>query len=191
VSVPTEAKRKFSAVTLVALPLLVAGVVLAMILSGLSTHQSFTVQQLQNRERSLTNEVESLNRDLEDLRSSAEIAQRASEAGMVVPLQPGIVANNGTGGVEEQRPSDPSKTQKVMDVNGAPTTAGRASSDRAATSELGGNLTTVPGGNVLGRGTTQPSAAQPDAAQPGAAQPAAPGQRANLAPYAPNVAPAR
>ncbi len=193
VTVASETRRKFSTVTLIALPLLVAGVVLAMFLSGLSTNQSFTVQQLQNRERNLSNEVESLNRDLEDLRSSAEIAQRGSEAGMVVPLQPGIIANDGNGGVNEQRPADPGKVQKVMDVNGAPVQAGRASSDRSATRDLGGNLTTVPGGNVLGRGTAQPGT-QPGApaanqpANPQDAQPAAPApQRSNLAPYQPNV----
>lgn len=173
VGVPTAAKRRFSTVSAVAIPLLVAGIVLAMVLSGASTNQSFTIQQLQTRERALSNEVESLNRDLEDARSSAEIAQRASAAGMVVPGEPGILAVDEAGAVTEQRPADPEASTRVVDVNGTAPGSGRASSDREATSEIGDRLTTVPGGNVLGRDR--------------AAQPAAPNSQGNLAPYAPNV----
>ena len=148
--------------------LLVIGVTIAMLLSGLSTAQTFTIQQLQSQERQLTNEVESLNRNLEDLRSSAEVTQRATEKGMVVASQPGIVAMLDDGRIEHRRDFNPESVAKLVDVNGAPTRANRASSDEKATAELGDNLAQVPGGNVVGEA---PAAAE----------------LANLAPYQPNV----
>ena len=62
-----SAPSRFSAVSAIALPLLVIGIAAAMLLSGVATTQTFTIQNLQSRERELANEVESLNRDLEDL----------------------------------------------------------------------------------------------------------------------------
>ena len=170
--VGTAVKRRFSTVTAVAIPLLLAGVVLAMVLSGMATHQSFTIQQLQSRERGLHNEVESLNRDLEDVRSSASVAKRAGEAGMVVPGEPGIVAVNGAGEAAEQRPADPEAATKVVDVNDTGAAgARRPSSDKNATSEVGENLTPVPGGSQIGRDAGQQTSQQ----------------TSQLAPYAPNV----
>ena len=148
--------------------LLVIGVTIAMLLSGLSTAQTFTIQQLQSQERQLRNEVESLNRNLEDLRSSAEVTQRAAEKGMLVAGQPGIVAMLDDGRIEHRRDFNPESVAKLVDVNGAPTRADRASSDEKATAELGDNLAQVPGGNVVGEA------------------PAVEGL-ANLAPYQPNV----
>ncbi|SDR87336.1 hypothetical protein [Corynebacterium timonense] len=196
VSVPENTKKRFSSVTIVAVPLLVAGVVFAMMLSGMSTNQSFTIQQLQSRERALKAEVESLNRDLGDVRSTGQIAQRAAEAGMVVPGHPGILVVDEVGEVHEQRAADPETTSTIIDVNGAPTRANGATSDRNATDELGDSLTSVPGGNVLGRngarGTSAPENTTPeDVPAPAERAPInpAPAERApiNLAPYAPNA----
>lgn len=150
VAAPVQAKSRFSAVSGLIVALIVVGIAIAMVLSGLSTTQTFTIQRLQSQERQLENEVESLNRDLEDLRSSAEIAQRAADAGMLVATQPGIVEVAPDGHIEERRPFNPESVAPVMDVNGAPTRADRATSDRGATQELGDSLTQLPGGNVLG-----------------------------------------
>lgn len=167
IATPAKQKTALGKVGGVAVTLLVIGVAVAMILSGLSTAQTFTVQQLQSQERALENEVESLSRDLEDLRSSAELAQRAAEANMVVAKQPGIVEVNADGRVEERREFNPESVAPVMDVNGQPTRAGRATSDQRATDELGDNLTQLPGGNMM----SPPAASRTD----------------NLAPYQPNV----
>lgn len=153
----------------VAVVLLIVGVAVAMLLSGLSTTQTFTIQQLQSQERTLKNEVESLNRDLEDLRSTAEISQHAAESGMLVASEPGVVDVAADGRVEHRREFNPESVSPVRDVNGAPTRATRASSDQRATSELGDSLTQLPGGNVLG--------------QPGNAAPSIDA----LLPYQPNV----
>ena len=168
--VPTAVKEKsaFGKVGGLAVALLVIGVTIAMVLSGLSTAQTFTIQRLQSQERMLENEVESLSRNLEDLRSSAEVAQRAMDAGMVVASQPGIVEVMGDGHVEHRRDFNPESVVKLVDVNGAPPRANRATSDEQATAELGDSLTQVPGGNVVGEA------------------PAVSGL-VNLAPYQPNV----
>lgn len=135
----TEVKRRFSSVSIIALPLLVIGVAGAMILSGLSTQQTFTIQQLQATDNQLSNQVETLNRDLENLQSSAEIARKASEAGMVVPTNPGIVEVQNDGTVTESRPADPA-TQSIIDVNGAPVRPGQASSDPKQTDQVSQSL---------------------------------------------------
>ncbi|WP_018297087.1 hypothetical protein [Corynebacterium lubricantis] len=162
----TEVKRRFTSVSIIGLPLLAIGVALAMIFSGLSTQQTFTIQQLQATETSLSNEVETLNRDLENLQSSAEIARRASDAGMVVPVSPGIVEVGNDGAVTESRPADP-ETQSIIDVNGAPVRPGRASSDPNQTDEVSRSLEARP--------NNEPAPA-----------PQAP-QAPAVAPYSPNV----
>ena len=86
----TDAPHRFSKLSSIGVPLLIAGVLAAMGLSGLATSQSFSIQELQKQERNLAAEVETLNRDLEQRRSSAELAQRASEQGMLVASQPGL-----------------------------------------------------------------------------------------------------
>lgn len=164
---PAVVKKQLSLTFTVTVVLLIIGVVAAMGLSALSTTQTFTIQRLQSQERELTNRVESLTRDLEDRRSSAEIAQRAGDAGLLVPSAPGIVAVHEDGSVHEQRPFDPNETVGVVDVNESHARSGRASSDQHATREIGDSLTQLPGNNVLG------SASRLD----------------NVAPYAPNVPP--
>lgn len=171
-----EVKRTFSTMSVIAVPLLILGVLIAMFLSGVSTSQSFTIQELQARERALSNEVETLNRDAENVKSSAEIARKAADAGMVVSHVPGILSVGADGAVEETRPFNPDATQKMTDVTSADGQRGtedRATSDRDATARVGDSLTSVPGGNVLGQNTPP----VPEAAPPAS----------NLAPYAPRV----
>ena len=141
----TKARSKFSSLSQIALPLLVIGIAAAMILSGIATTQTFAIQKLQAKEQQLANEVESLNRDLEDRRSSAALAQRADSMGMVLAGEPGVVAVNEEGHAEEQRPYNPESASKLVDVNGEGRPASRASSDDRATKELEDALTQRPG----------------------------------------------
>lgn len=140
-----KARSKFSSLSQIALPLLFVGIAVAMILSGIATSQTFTIQELQSEEQQLTNEVETLNRDLEDRRSSAELAQRADSAGMVLAGEPGVVAVDEAGHAEEQRPFNPESATKIVDVNGEGVANSRASSDDRATKELEDLLTQRPG----------------------------------------------
>ncbi|WP_141764932.1 hypothetical protein [Corynebacterium sp. HMSC034A01] len=141
----TKVRSKFSSLSQIALPLLVVGIAVAMILSGIATTQTFAIQKLQAKEQELANEVESLNRDLEDRRSSAALAQRADSMGMVLAGEPGVVAVNDEGHAEEQRPYNPESASKLVDVNGEGRPASRASSDDRATKELEDALTQRPG----------------------------------------------
>lgn len=141
----TKARSKFSSLSQIALPLLVIGIAAAMILSGIATTQTFAIQKLQAKEQQLANEVESLNRDLEDRRSAAALAQRADSMGMVLAGEPGVVAVNEDGHAEEQRPYNPESASKLVDVNGEGRPASRASSDDRATKELEDALTQRPG----------------------------------------------
>ena len=141
----TKARSKFSSLSQIALPLLVIGIAAAMILSGIATTQTFAIQKLQAKEQQLANEVESLNRDLEDRRSAAALAQRADSMGMVLAGEPGVVAVNEEGHAEEQRPYNPESASKLVDVNGEGRPASRASSDDRATKELEDALTQRPG----------------------------------------------
>jgi len=162
-----EFKRTTLLAKLVSLSIMlaIAGVAVAMWLSGVSTQQTFQMQVLQSQDRQLSNQLETLNRDLENVRSSAEIARRAGELGMAVPSQPGILAVQENGDIVEQRPADPA-TSPIIDVNGAPVRPGQASSDPDAIDELGDNLAAIPQAERL--------------------QPPEPVERGVL-PYAPNV----
>ncbi|AWB84359.1 hypothetical protein C3E79_07580 [Corynebacterium liangguodongii] len=191
-----RARHAFTRVTAVAVPLLIFGVIVAMVLSGLSTGQAFRIQELQARERALGNEVETLNRDAESLKSSSHLAKGAAEAGMVVSQQPGILTVAPDGAVTEARPFNPEATQPLTDAASDNKRPGdnRATSDRDATAQVGDQLTQVPGGNVLGRdGAAAHAGAGNRPGEPAPAVPAAPAgaQQGNLAPYAPRIAPGR
>lgn len=147
----------------ISIVLAIGGVAVAMWLSGVSTQQTFHLQTLQAQDRQLSNQLETLNRDLENVRSSAELARRAGELGMEVPNQPGILAVQENGDIVETRPADLA-TRPIIDVNGAPVRPGQASSDPRAIDELGDSLEAIPQGERL-------------------RSPAEPG----VAPYAPNV----
>lgn len=123
--------------------LLAVGLLGAMWLSGKATEQAFKIQTLTNDEILLKDQVETLNRDLQNVSATAEIARRAQELGMVVPDQPGILAKDAAGAVVEQRqPSD--LTRPIVDVNGQQVQPQKASSDPAATQEIAPNINEVP-----------------------------------------------
>ncbi|GAB3081214.1 hypothetical protein GCM10027157_13940 [Corynebacterium aquatimens] len=140
----TETKRKFSVLSFVALPLLVLGIFGAMLLSALSTQQTFTLEQLKAEERTLSNEIESLNRSVEEAKSSANIALRADKANMTVPGQPGILAVGPDGKVKETGEADPAKKYRVIDVNAETIRTDRATSDRDATRDVADSLAALP-----------------------------------------------
>lgn len=135
----------FAKTSFYALALLLGGVFIAMGLSGLSTAQTFKIQQLSVQENTLDNQLETLNRDLEDVRSSADVARRAAEDSMGVPAQAGIVEVQENGDIAERRPAEP-ETDSIIDVNGAPVRPGQASSDPNETEDVNGNLNAVPQG---------------------------------------------
>lgn len=183
---PAEAKNRFTAVSLIVLPLLVLGVVVAMLFSALSTQQTFAIQQLQGNETRLNNEIETLNRDLENLQSTAEVARRASDAGMVVPVTPGIVDVENDGTVSERRQAD-GATQSIIDVNGAPVRPGRASSDPDATADVSDSLEARPQ-NSRPAPIDRPDQQRNEAPASNAPAPApAPAPEPAGLPYAPNV----
>lgn len=143
----SQAKQNYSytRVAVLAATLLIGGVVLAMWLSGLSTSQTFKIQQLTVQESQLDNQVESLNRDAENLSSSADIARRADELGMAVPKQPGVTEVGGDGEIIAKREGTPD-TEKLIDVNGEPIRPGQASSDPKETEGMSDSLNAVPRG---------------------------------------------
>ncbi|WP_157108954.1 hypothetical protein [Corynebacterium aquilae] len=108
--------------------LLIMGVAITMFFSGQATKQSFELAQLKANEELLDNQIDTLNRNVRNAGSAAEIARRAVEMGMVVPDQPGVLAVNDKGEVVQLREADPSKTRPLVDINGekikplAPTT---------------------------------------------------------------------
>ena len=183
----TEAKRKFSTMSMLALPLLVLGIFGAMLLSALSTQQTFTIEQLQSKERTLDNEIETLNRNVEDSRAAAEVAAKADAAGMVVPVQPGIIDVAADGKANETREADPEKHVRVVDVNEETIRTDKATSDREATRDIADNLSALPQNSLpTGRGAA-PSLPTPggQSGNRGAA-PAAPAPAAEVpAPDAP------
>lgn len=127
---------------------LVAGVFASMMLSGWTAQQTFEIRDLKNQQTTLSNQLETLNRDVQSASSSAEIARRASEMKLVVPEQPGILATNQSGDTVEQRPAG-DVVRPIVDVNGQRVRASVASSDPNATDAVADELHAVPntGGN--------------------------------------------
>lgn len=123
---------------------LVAGIFVSMFLSGVTAHQTFALKDLKAQETTLSNQVETLNRDLASASSSSEIARRASEMKMVVPEQPGILATNSQGDTVEQRPAG-DVTRPIVDVNGQRVRSNVPSSDPKKTDEVADELHAVPG----------------------------------------------
>ncbi|WP_236686069.1 hypothetical protein [Corynebacterium testudinoris] len=171
---PSKQTPLLAKLSVLAIILFVGGVAAAMALSGMSTQQTFHMQQLVSQEKQLNNQIETLNRDLANASSSAELARRAGELGMAVPTQPGILAVAENGDIVEQRPADPA-TRPIMNINGAPVRPGQASTDPEAINELGNNLQAVPQGHQLPSNSTGAASAGATQAEPG------------VAPYMPNV----
>lgn len=135
----------FTRMSFMAIGLLIFGVVVSMWLSGISTAQTFVVKDLTVRESELNNQLETLNRDLENVRSASDVARRANDAKMGVPTQPGIVEVGPDGAVNEKRPAE-LNTESIVDVNGEPVRPGQASSDPNATKDISDSLNEVPQG---------------------------------------------
>ncbi|WP_245802177.1 hypothetical protein [Corynebacterium pacaense] len=129
--------------------LLCSGVGISMGLSGMTTEQTFRLQELNSQETDLNNRIESLNRDVEDARAASTIAAAAQGMGMVSPVQPGVLAVEENGDIVEQRPADP-ETRPIIDINGEQARPNRASSNPDETSEVTDNLQAIP------RGTANP-----------------------------------
>lgn len=135
-------------VSAIAIVLLITGIVVAMWLSGVATQQTFRINQLVAQESQLENQLETLNRDLQTVSSSAELTRRADEMGMVIPEQPGILIVEENGEITESRPVG-DQVSPMIDINGEPVRPGQASSDPNETDELTDNLQAVPEGEQI------------------------------------------
>ncbi|WP_018024609.1 hypothetical protein [Corynebacterium ulceribovis] len=94
------------------------GIALAMALSAISTEQSFRLSDARSKGQLISDEIETLQRDVEHARSTAEISRRAGEMGMVQIKQPGVLEVRKDGKVVEKRPADVEKQGKLADING-------------------------------------------------------------------------
>lgn len=151
----TREVRLFVKLSAYAIGLLISGVCLGMWLSGVSTAQTFNIQSLTEKDSMLNNQLETLNRDLENVRSSADVARRAAEDSMGVPEQAGVVEVQENGDIAQRRAAKP-ETESIIDVNGAPVRPARASSNPTATAQVSGSLSSVPQGQQAGQAATQP-----------------------------------
>lgn len=111
----TNARR----VRIIALVVFVAvlGIAGVMFFSGLTTEKTFQISEAEQKSETLSSELVTLQRDVEKAKSAQNVAAEASELGMVVPDQPGILDAN-SGKVHERRPADPEKSRPISDVNG-------------------------------------------------------------------------
>lgn len=133
--------RLFSAVIV----LMGLGVGLSMGLSGMSTQQTFELQQLKSQETELGNRIESLNRDVEQARAAGTLAGDAADLGMVAPVAPGVLSVGDNGEIIEERPADP-EVRPIIDINGEQARPNRASSDPDETRAVTENLQEIPQG---------------------------------------------
>ena len=142
---PIKKATLFSRLSAVAIALLIGGVALAVWLSGVSTSQTFRIQHLTVQESQLDNQLETLNRDLEQVRSSADVARRGADSRMGIPTQPGIIEVEEDGSVKERRPATEG-TEAIIDVNGEPVRTGQATSNPRDTEGMSEELNAVPRG---------------------------------------------
>ena len=112
---PRDRSVVWTWVVLVAL--FVAGVTMAMYPSGRTTEQSFELSEARETSTTLSNEIESLNRDVEHASSTQNLAAEATRMGMVVPGQTGVLNVDGEN-VDEVRPADSAEGTPLTDVNG-------------------------------------------------------------------------
>ena len=173
-TVQTKKVSRVMRISAVSFVLLLVGVVVAMTLSGMSTQQTFELQNLKSQENQLDNQLETLKRDLEVQRSAAHLAQQATDRGMVVPQQPGILAVAPDGQVEEARPAGEESTA-LLNINDSSDKGHRASRNPDKTKELGNNLVPVPQGQARVPAAGQRPAAPAAGAPSGVPAPAAPG----------------
>lgn len=124
------------------LALIVAGIAIAIYLSGAAADQTRQLGMLKQQQTTLNNQIETLNRDLEDASSTAEVARRAGELGMVVPDQPGVLTWDPEGALVEIRAAG-GTVRPVADVNADSIRANVTSSNPAATAQVQEQLTAV------------------------------------------------
>lgn len=175
-----------------AVAVFIIGVVSVMALSAATTKQSFQIAEAQKHSTTLENEIESLNRDVNNAKSSANIAKEASELGMVTPKQSGILEDR-NGKIKETRPADAERGKDVVDVNGNAKRRG-ATSDPEKTNRVEGlhpNNPIVAGDRAPDVNASAPENAQANGGLPysGGTAGQTPGQAAAPAPAAPAPAP--
>ncbi|MDY6050667.1 MAG: hypothetical protein SPI77_09015 [Corynebacterium sp.] len=136
---PTKVRFALTIVLLLAM-----ATVVSLFLSGVATKQAFIIEDLTTRETAQSRELETLHRNLEDVKSAAEIANAAVASGSVVPVQSGILTVDPTGAVIEQRPADPAAVLPLIDVNGEPVRTPGASSDPKDTDTAAQAVVAVP-----------------------------------------------
>ena len=141
------------------------GIVFAMALSAISTEQSFRLSDARSQGKLISDEIETLQRDVEHAKSTAEISRRAGEMGMVNVKQPGVLEVSPNGKVTEKLPADVEKQGKLADINGEKIRPKNPTSDPKQTDN-------VPG-------MTRPA---PPEARPGGQAPSS-----GLAPYTPGM----
>ncbi|WP_296104530.1 hypothetical protein [uncultured Corynebacterium sp.] len=141
VSEERRVKRTTIQFIVVCILLIGVGVGVTMYLSGVTTQQSFAIQKAKDKKTTLDNELEGLHRDVKNASSNSEVAKKASEDGMVVPDQPGIMTVNPDGSVVENRAADPSKTHEIHDINSGADPKAKASSDPEKTKNTSSSAT--------------------------------------------------
>lgn len=112
-------KNEFSKFSFFVISFLVFSVVMAVMLSGMVTQKTFDITELARKEATLTNEVETLHRDVQQLQSTAGIVERAGDMGMVVPAQPGVLSV-GPDGTALQQLEPTTDSRPIIDVNTLP-----------------------------------------------------------------------
>jgi cell division protein FtsL len=135
------------------------GVAVTMYLSGKTTEQSFQLAEAEGTSDTLSDQIETLNRDVKEAGSTQHLAAEAARLGMVVPGQTGVLDADGNR-VDQLRAPDAAKDRDVTDVNGDVTRSGPTSDPRRT-------------GQVPGLVPSAPTDAAP-APQPAGAAPAAP-----------------
>lgn len=92
------------------------GIGVVMWVSGLTTAQTFEITDAQKKSTTLSNEIESLERDAEHAKSGANLAKEASKLGMVAPDQSGVLDARGEEVVDVRQPGV-GEDRPVTDVN--------------------------------------------------------------------------
>lgn len=146
-TVKSEEQTRLFRVGLCSVAGLIGGVFLAIGLSGASTDQTFTLQQLQAQENQLDNQLETLHRDVELAQASSRLATYAQNERMGVPVQPGILTVHDNGEISEDRAPE-GGVREVIDVNDEFARPNAASSNPERTGELGDTLAPVPAGQA-------------------------------------------
>lgn len=167
---------------------LILGVSAIMYLSGVTTEQSFQLADARQRSGELSNQLETLERDVAQAQSSANIAAKASELGMVTPDKPGILEVKGDK-VEERRAGDAAATREVIDINGDTRKRG-ATSNPDETDAVPGLAPSTPLGAEAQNGARNGGVPYADRHNPAPAPAPAPANEAPAPAPAPQPAPA-